>query len=323
MPIFPETPFFIKFYFQPISRIKLKIWYFTHFTINPKVNFLRVMNRKLPGWLLCVYSKVDDHVTFGLTPTWGPLIVGDEMGINDPIISIDNFNDAYYGFNGGLNDSDADRIIPNDIREWKKIHDKAIATHKIILSKGPNEAPCPECIIPYSGLTKETKLCPRCYGLGTLYTYGPQQGLGKALQQGLEIIQKADPWVKFQKAGLSALLTLNSAYHTGIVADIVRGPLIKNSFQIIKETFPNVVIGITYDKNEEPGLCDVVYDKDNNVWYRHCYLFQGDRYINLYTGKDEKPSGKPQPITGQADLPNTHRWNVTLDILQNLCKFSS
>jgi hypothetical protein len=313
--------FFSKYADNPINKARLKIWYFTRFTINPKTIFLRKINRRRPGWLLSVYSKTDGKVVFGLTPTWGSLLVGDEMGINDPTISIDNLNDAYYGFNGGLDDGD---VLPNDIREWKKIWDKAIKTHQIILSKGNNDIFCPDHEISlYAGLTKEGQICPKCFGLGHVYTYGPQQELGKRLLLGSDIkVIDRRATIKFKPDGLSALLSLSDTYHTGIVAEIAHRYLVGNAFSVIKSTFPDITVFFTYYFESEPGLCDFVRTQNNEIVYRRFFMLQGDHYINLYTGDEETPTQELIPVTSQDNFPDEFRWNVTLDIFRNLCKFA-
>ncbi|EKD53431.1 MAG: hypothetical protein ACD_61C00044G0006 [uncultured bacterium] len=307
-----------------MSSLHSKIWYFIHFTINPKVFFLKKINQTLPGWLLCVYSNIDGKVVFGLTPTWGPLLVGDEMGINDPIISIDNINDACYGFNGGLSDSDVKKILPNDLREWKKIWDKAVETHRIILSKGKNEDRCPGCTDRYfgTGLSKEGYLCPKCFGLGGIYTYGPQKEIGERLLQGSDIkVVDRQATIKFQPSGLLALIDLYRTYHTGIVTDIAQEYLVKHFHSVLNEVFPEVVIYKTEDNQEENGWSAYFLDQNGDTRIRHFYLLRNGHFINLLSGKAETPSHVPQPALKE-DFPDRDRWNLSIDILANLCKLA-
>jgi len=306
---------------------KVDIWYFFNFTINPKVQFLKKLNLKIPGWLLCQHSKTNGKIVFGLTPTWGPLLCGDEIGINDPIISINNIKDAYYGFNGGLSSVDAKKVIPNDIREWKKIWDKAIKAHHIV-RKGNIEVRCPDCSDRYgfgTGLNHNGHLCPSCFGLGYLYTYGPQQELGKILLEGLDItiVNHKIQSIKFQSNGLNALISLYHTYHTGIVTDLTQGYVAMNCSSILNEVFPNIVILKIEDEKEEEGWSFFYYDQNGKQKIRHLYVItKKNEFINLFTGKEEVLSQQAVPAQLPEDLPGEDSMNLKIDLLYNLCKYA-
>ena len=316
--------FFLKSYDNPLNKLRLKLWYFVNFTINPKVTFLRKLNKHLPGWLLCVYSEDDDQVVYGLTPTWGPLMVGDEMFINDPIISLNNIVDARYGFNGGLAESDANKYIPRDFRQRKVIWNKAMSTLDQITKKKNNSRECPSCKDPSgysSGLTSDGHICPKCFGLGQIYAFGPQKRIGKRLLDGSEItIIRHQVTTVFQPDGLHAIIELYRTYHTGIVRDLVQDYLVKYCGIIIKKTFPNAQIFKVEDSKPEKNNWNAFfYTANGECKNLHLYLQKGDQYFNLFSGKAETPSSTPSKA-GPKDVPNQDRWDICVDLLENLSK---
>jgi hypothetical protein len=293
------------------------------FPVPSKANFLEELETKTPGWSLARVVTVDKKTVFALTPTTkGPMYIGDDIGINNPLIPINDHTNAFYGFSFGAGSED----LPDDPRELAIIWKQALGTYEFVKGK-PNEIPCPVCKGDLGfgyGRSKRGHFCRRCFGLGTIYTYGPQRKLGKRLLQGstAKIVSHRQT-VKFQPNGLSALLSLYDTYHTGIVTNIAQDYLIDNAYSVLKETFPNTVIYVNYDQNNEPGLCDVVWDHKGKTWYRHFFMLQENGcYLNLFTGREEIPSLTPSPINSSRDLPARERWNITLDVMRNLCKFA-
>lgn len=310
---------------NPINKAKSKIWYFTRFTANPKVIFLGKLNKQIPGWLLSVHSMTaDGKIVYGLCPTWGPLMVGDEMFINDPVISIDNINDAYYGFNGGLSDSDAKEYIPNDIRQWKVIWDKAIKRHQEINNKKYSSR-CSVCRQEYdhgTGVTSDGQICPSCFGLGEIFTYGPQKELGERFLKGSSITLGRKKRIIFQPDGLAAAIKLYRVYHSGVVLDLVQSYLVYHCGQVIQNTFPNAqVVKVVDDKPETNNWNAWRYDQNGNQHFLHLYLQTGDQYINLFSGKPEVPSSKPTKA-GTQDVPSDDRWDMSITALENLCLYA-
>jgi hypothetical protein len=316
--------FFSKNYDNPLNKAKLKIWYFTKFTANPKVIFLRKLNKRLTGWLLCVYSEKGGKIIYGICPTWGPLMVGDEMFINDPVISLDDINDAYYGFNGGLNDSDVKKHIPNDLRQWKVIWDKATKRHQEVNNK-KDKIVCPDCQYGHgygTGVTQDGHICPSCFGLGNIYTYGRQKEIGARFLKGSSIILGRNAKINYDSDGLAALIQLYRDYRTGIILNLVQDNLVNYAGQIIAEVFPRAeVVKVIDDKSEANNWNAWCYDEEGNHHYLHLYLKTEDGYINLFSGKQEIPSSEPTKADIK-DVPNRDRWDMSVTLLENLCKYA-
>lgn len=306
---------------QHIANTKSKVRYLFNYRINPKRLFISALKNRTPGWNLCKTGTPDYKKTiFALTLPHGPMFIGDEMGINDPIIPIDNHEDAFHGFSFGISVDE----LPSDIHELANIWKKTISTYEFVKGK-PYEVVCPKCKgkSDYfgSGRTEDGHLCPECFGLGKIYTFGRQKEIGQRLLAGSEIVWVRMPELHFKPDGLLALMEVYDLYHTGQLWNIMR--YISDSSevvaQIITETFPEVEILVTYDHIDEPGLCDFGFDKNGKSWNRHFYILKEGQYLNLYTGKVETPSQKPRPAKLPDELPSRDRWNVRIDILRNLC----
>jgi hypothetical protein len=313
------------------KKLGLKVWYFINYTIQPKEIFVRKLNRRIPGWVIGVFKDKSGKAVFCLTPvTQGPLSGDDMMFINDPVISIDDVENAHYDFNGGFNPGDGKRYLPGP-REWKKIWDNAIATYLYILNNpkydGKNEASCPDCKGQYSfetGLTKKGHLCPTCFGLGTIFTYGPQEKFGKILLDGSDIIiEDRRNTIKFSPTGLKALIDLYHTYSTGIVTDIAQDYLVWHCHEVLQQVFPDVVIYKTEDQIPEDGWSESFYGADGVFTYRHLYAKKGKEYVNLFSGKVETPSHAPVLADLPDDTPGRDRWNLCIDLLYTLCVFDA
>lgn len=300
---------------RPISNFKLHTWYFFKYRANPLAIYLQTLNKKLHPWKL-----VNSANGFALAPSIDyPLLVGDEMSINDPIVSIANPNDAVYGFADVTDINDLPKSLSRLTNIWKQ----ALATLEFIGNR-PSSKTCPSCGKKgYGyGLSADGSFCPTCFGMGTIYTFGPQQELGEKLLRGSNIkIVDRKLSGGFQPDGLAALLALYDTYHTGVVTDIVQDYLVYHAHHVITQTFPSVAIYFSYDDQPDPGLCDFVHSPQG-VLFRHFYLRQGDDYYNLYTGELEHPRTELEIVYCQDFLPNWDRWNVALDIMRNLCKYA-
>lgn len=296
--------------------------------IPQKSDFLKELEKQTPGWNLAYVNRDwrDEKSVFALAPTIeGPLLIGDEMGINDPIIPLEDHQNTFYGFTFGAETKN----LPDNRRELAKIWRLAIATYKFAQGKSFYIS-CPVCKSRSGnssrGQTIRGHFCRKCFGMGSIYTFGPQKKLGRILlRESSAKLVNHSTMVKFLPAGLSALLKLYDTYHTGFVSEIAQHYLISNSFSVIKKTFPNFNVYFTYDDQREPGMCDFVQDIRHKIWYRRFYLLLDEKYINLYTGEevDEIWATSLMPIRNSLDLPNRDRWNVTLDIMRNLCKYAT
>lgn len=297
------------------SQIRSKIWYFFSYQINIKTFYLKALNKQLKPWNLVKWKD-----GFALAPRINyPLMIGDEMSINDPIIPLSNADKAVYGYENTVNIND----LPNNVHQLVSISKQALAIRKFVENK-PHTTYCSSCGPKGygSGLSPNGSFCPECYGLGLLYTFGAQNELGEKLLHGSNIrIVDHRLSGSFQPDGLAALLALYDTYSTGVVCDIAQDYLVNHAYSVIQQTFPNATIYFTIDGKSEVDLSDFVHT-DEGMLYRHFYLFQNDVYINLYTGIQETPRTETERVFSQHHLPTKHRWNVTLDILRNLCKYA-
>lgn len=304
-----------------IFNTRIKIGHFFSFTLNYRYSFLLNLNRKLGKWELCGNGP-DFYLQLAFTH---PMLVGDEMFINDPIVPLNDPSDVRYGYYYQASYWD----LPRNPLALYKLWQKAVSTYRALPVTDSYRTYCDHCAekgheYSASGI-KHSGICPKCFGLATVYHWGKQTEYGQKFMAGSTLIWTKNGYLEkiiFTPEGLKNLLILYDRFTSGIVADIAQHHLIKHAYSIICATFPNAVIYITYDKQSEPGLCDFVWGGDNETWYRHFYLLQEDKYINLYTGNIETLNQETLLVTSQDHLPNRDRWNVTLDILRNLCKYA-
>lgn len=315
-------------------------------TVPSKENFIKELNGRIPGWNLAVVNDMTGKTVFALTiEVQGPLMIGDEMGINDPIIPITDHASAFYGFTFGTSAAE----LPDDPQELKNIWDKSLETYEYILQAGKDREYCPACMGEKykisNGNTKGWQICQTCFGLGYIYAFGPQKKLGISLIRGAQSGRSENHfWAKFTPDALQALFGLYDAYHTGLVTDIAQDYLPgKDRFRVIQETFPGIKIYYAIDDQVEAGLGDFVYLEGKTKFQvagRHFYYVRNSHQrINLHSGKVEiknwmllayakaggtwglKDSDKLHEVKTSEDMPGRDRWNVTLNILRNLCKY--
>lgn len=298
----------------------------TERTIPNKDEFLNTLNSLMPSWNLAHVRDMQGQMIYALAiKVQGPLMIGDEMSINDSIIPIDDHPNAFYGFCFGARTAD----LPDDPEELKKIWKKSEETYIFIqdtLTKnGRDRDYCPACKTKHgfsTGMIENSQICPECFGLGHIYHFGPQKELGTRLLSGIQTGRESGMfWAKFEPDSLAALLEMYDRYSTGVLCEIAQGYLVERAWDIIQHTFPNAFITCTIDDIREPGLGDYVSTKAGSQ-NRHFYFPCNDgTWINLHTGEQEIPSEAPR-LVGKSDLPTKNRWNVTLDILRNLCKLT-
>lgn len=292
-------------------------------TVPAKVNFLKELRSLIPGWDLGYVVDMNQNNIFALAPyVQGPLMIGDDMFINDPIVSITNHENAYYGFTFGAGTKE----LPDNLEELAAIWHQALATYEFVKGK-PHRTACSTCVSEnrYSGSgLKGDSFCPECFGMGSVYSFGPQKKIGKKLLENSKVnSENGNRFYEFRPEGLQSLFSLYDTYHTGVVTDIVQDYLIHHASDIVQQTFPDTRIIITYDELSDPGLGDFVRTATNKILYRHFYVQSGDSYLNLYTGILEEPRSELLlPAVYQKRFPGKFRWNVTVEILRNLCKFT-
>lgn len=170
--------------FRPISRTKLNIWYFFNYQANPLTFFLRALHKRLSPWNL-----VNNSGKFALAPSIDyPLMIGDEMCINDPIIPLDDPNDVWYGYAHPTTITD----LPKHPSTLKHIWDKAIAITKGLPEK--TRSICPTCAPKPGGWGNgmlNGQICPTCFGLSTIYYLGKQTEFGTKFREGLTLTREA------------------------------------------------------------------------------------------------------------------------------------
>lgn len=304
-----------------IFRTRTKIWYFFHITLNYRDAFLRNLNRKLDKWELCGNGP-DYYLQLSFTH---PMLVGDEMFIRDPLIPLDNPADARYGYYYGTSYWD----LPRNPFKLKALWKRALSVYKSLPVTTNYKVHCDYCAKSGSEYNatgiKGDSICPKCFGLSQIYHWGKQSEYGQKFINGSRLIWSKDGYLNkviFNPEGLENLLLLYDHFGSGVVLDIVQEYLIRHAFEVISTTFPKEVIYYTYSEQPEQGLCDFVHDGDGKTWFRRFYLHKSNKYINLYSGNSETPSNEISLVTNDRHLPNQVRWNVTLDIFRNLCKFT-
>lgn len=305
-----------------IFKVRNDIWYFFHITLNYREAFLRKLNQKLGKWELCGHSP---NLYLQLSFTH-PVLVGDETGINTPIIPLNDPADVRYGYYYG----GSTRDLPKSPLKLRKLWQKALSVYRSLPETTNYRDYCDHCTTEgrkygASGI-KGRGICPKCFGLAQIYHWGKQKEYGQKFIAGSTLVWAKNGYLEkvvFTPEGLKSLLFLYDRFTTGVVVDIVQEYLVTQAYNIIRTTFPNSPIYYTYSEQPEPGLCDFVYDGNNHrkIWYRRFYLLQEGKYINLYTGKVETPNNEIDLVI-QEYLPNRDRWNVTIEILRNLCKFA-